>query len=72
MESQLLFKYLRASRVEEETLRDIVIPHLFVVGAKTVDDLEHVEKSDLNIEGTFIIVCCAVLYPTQIFWVHDH
>ena len=47
----LMLKYLRTSRIEEETLRDIVIPQLFIVGAKTIDDLEHVERSDLNIEG---------------------
>ena len=46
-----MLKYLRNSRIEEETLRDIVIPQLFIVGAKTIDDLEHVERSDLNIEG---------------------
>ena len=43
-----LLKYLLPSNVNEKTLNDKIIPHLFNKGFKTVGDLEDLEEADLD------------------------
>ena len=56
LEGETLFKYLCLSRVDEDILMGILIPRLLVMGARKIDDLEHVERDDLNIKGKAVLI----------------
>ncbi len=46
-----ILDFLKKSRVEESTLKKLVVPALYNFGYKTIADLQDLEKTDLNIEG---------------------
>ena len=46
-----IFNFLKKSRVEESTLKELVVPALCNFGYKTIADLRDLERNDLNIEG---------------------
>ena len=49
-----IFYFLKKSRVEESTLKELVVPALYKFGYRTIADLRDLERNDLNIEGQLI------------------
>ena len=47
----LLFQYLSQSRVNKDTLMNIIIPHLMSMGFESVDDLRDLELNYLHHDG---------------------
>ena len=47
----LIFQYLSKSRVNKDTLKSIIIPHLMSMGFSSVDDLQDLEMKYLENNG---------------------
>ena len=47
----LMFQYLSKSRVNKDTLWNVVIPHLMSMGFSSVDDLQDLEMKYLENNG---------------------
>lgn len=63
-----LFQYLSQSRVNKDTLRTIIIPHLMSMGFESVDDLQDLELKYLDNDGeaVSIITIMHSLYISEI------
>lgn len=51
---ELVFRYLSRSRVHEDTLRNIIIPHLVQKGFTQVGDLQDLELKYLDNQGRLL------------------